>query len=44
MGPLKLLVSTQMRHYKRWVKITDYYLMLNVDLSLLVGHSVAEEQ
>ena len=40
----RLLVSTQMRHYKRRVEITEYYLMLIVDMPLLVGHSVAEEQ
>ena len=36
------LVSTQMWHYKRRVKITEYKLMLIVDLILLVRQGMAE--
>ena len=39
---VSILVSTQMWHYKRRVKITEYKLMLIVDLILLVRQVMAE--
>ena len=37
-----ILISTQMRHYKRWVYITEWYLILSVDLPLLVWQVMAD--